>query len=143
VDRGLWTAVVAHGGSGRVLLVRHAQGALNWDLPGGLVEPGESATAGALRHLREETGLTGEIVRLSGLYHEPEADTHHFAFFCRLRDPVALPRPRSSGISGCGYFALTELPRPLSDFTQRRIRDAQARSGEAALAVIGPRQWLG
>ena len=43
-------------GGGRVLL-GHATGSPRWDIPKGLVEPGECARNAAVRELREETGL--------------------------------------------------------------------------------------
>jgi 8-oxo-dGTP diphosphatase len=45
---------------GRVLLVqrRVKEGSLSWQFPAGEVEPGESASAAAVRETREETGLT-------------------------------------------------------------------------------------
>ena len=42
---------------GRVLLVRHTYGRLNWELPGGGAEPGESPNETAIREILEETGL--------------------------------------------------------------------------------------
>lgn len=49
-----------------VLLVRRAhpprQG--EWSLPGGRIEPGETAAAAALRELHEETGVNAELVGL-------------------------------------------------------------------------------
>jgi 8-oxo-dGTP diphosphatase len=46
-----------------VLLVQRGKGALRerWSLPGGHIEPGETAKAAALREVREETGVEAEL----------------------------------------------------------------------------------
>ncbi|HZP05495.1 MAG TPA: NUDIX hydrolase [Terracidiphilus sp.] len=51
---------------GRVLLVRRGREPLkgHWTLPGGVLEIGESLTAGVVREVREETGLDVEAVEL-------------------------------------------------------------------------------
>ena len=61
--------VVSAGGvivdaDGRVVLTarRSFAGALQWGLPKGLVEPGESNELGALREAREETGYQVSVV---------------------------------------------------------------------------------
>ena len=53
-------AVSVIAGQGRVLLVhrRADDGAPPWALPGGKVEPGESAEDAAVRETLEETGMT-------------------------------------------------------------------------------------
>ena len=57
---------------GRVLLQERDEHAPvdpeRWTLPGGGVEPGESAEEAAHRELEEETGLVGEPLRLLGSY---------------------------------------------------------------------------
>ncbi len=58
------TCVVATNGRGEVLITKRAvEPAIGeWSLPGGFVEIDESPQEGALRELREETGLSGEII---------------------------------------------------------------------------------
>jgi 8-oxo-dGTP diphosphatase len=58
-------AVVRDDG-GRLLLVRrgHDPGRGSWSLPGGRIEPGESAVEAAAREVREETGLEVAINEL-------------------------------------------------------------------------------
>ena len=47
---------------------RSPQGALQWTLPKGQPEPGETVEETALREVREETGLEVRLGRLLGLY---------------------------------------------------------------------------
>lgn len=51
--------------SGRVLVLHHVyRKGYPWGFPSGLVNAGEDAAAGAVRELREETGLTAEVTRV-------------------------------------------------------------------------------
>ena len=54
----------------QVLLVRRADGG-NWELPGGRIEVGESASAAAVREVFEEAGVTIEVTGLAGVYSDP------------------------------------------------------------------------
>ena len=66
----LAASVVIRDADGRILIVREAdprvRGKVN--LPGGHMDPGESAEACALRELREETQLTADLSSLVGVY---------------------------------------------------------------------------
>jgi len=132
--------------NGRVLLVRHTYGRLNWELPGGGSDPGESPDETAIREVREETGLDVEIERLTGVYYEAEPRAAgeqvpllHFVFRVRgVGDRQ--PAPSSPEIGDIGWWALDALPTPISDFTERRIRDA-VRERDAVVARVARRQW--
>lgn len=49
---------------GQLLLIGHATGSPRWDIPKGLLEPGEDPRQAAVRELREETGLEAPPARL-------------------------------------------------------------------------------
>ncbi len=63
-------ACLARDGQGRVLLVKRAvepeKG--KWSVPAGFMELEETSGEAVLRELKEETGLTGSINRLIGVY---------------------------------------------------------------------------
>jgi len=64
------TAIVADG-QGRIALVKRKDNEL-WALPGGGMELGESIEQGAVREVKEETGLDVEVVGLVGVYTNPQ-----------------------------------------------------------------------
>lgn len=141
----LGAAIVVVNPFGRVLLVRHNYGRHNWEIPGGNCEAGESAAETAMREAREELGVDVRIGHLAGVYWEPawreDRGMHHFVFRAELaaKLPAASPDPRE--IAEWGWFTLHEPPRPISDFTLRRIKDA-IDGAQSTFAVIGVRSWL-
>ena len=139
-ERRCGAAAVVLNDRGDVLLVRHTYGKLNWELPGGASEPGESIVETALRELREETGLEAVAEWMTGVYYESDLDAHHFVFHCSVVAGEA--KPSSDEISECGYWAAAALPRPISDFTKRRIEDALARAGQVFPVLVPTRVWL-
>ncbi|PVZ08550.1 NUDIX hydrolase [Actinomycetospora cinnamomea] len=82
---------------GRVLLVRRGRDpeAGRWSLPGGRVEPGETAAEATAREVTEETGLRVAVGDEVGTVRRPAPDGRIFAihdFRCRPLDPAAVPR---------------------------------------------------
>jgi mutator protein MutT len=78
---------------GRVLLVRRGHEPLKgkWSLPGGLLELGEALTAGVIREVQEETGLTVETIELVELldriHRDGERVRYHYViadYLCRV-----------------------------------------------------------
>ena len=128
--------------AGRVLLVKHTYGHLNWELPGGGGEIGESPVETAVREVKEETGLAVVAQHITGSYYTPENEMFHFVFRCSRIETEALPTPDRAEVSECGYWPVNALPRPISDWTVRRIQDAVEGNKCALPTVIGPRVWL-
>jgi 8-oxo-dGTP diphosphatase len=135
----LGAATVVVDDSSRVLLVKHSYGELNWELPGGAGEPAESAEETARREVREEVGVELENMRLVGVYWDPRVEAHHFVFRSRTRGTPRATDPKE--ITEVGWFSPEALPRPMSDFTVRRITDAIAGS-PPGVWTIGPLVWL-
>src|SRR5262245_22722470 len=119
----LGAAAVILNDAGDVLLVRHAYGPLNWELPGGYAEAAESIVSTAEREGREEKGLTVPGRRTTAIYYDPEHDVHHFVFSCE-RVGRDVPAPGGAEIAACAFWPPCALPRPMSDFTMRRVADA-------------------
>jgi 8-oxo-dGTP diphosphatase len=135
----LGAATVVVDDSGRVLLVKHSYGELNWELPGGGGEAGESAEETARREMREEVGVELLAMRLASVYWDPQSEARHFVFRARTAGTPRVADP--SEITEVGLFTPDALPRPISDFTVRRITDAVS-GGPVGISTVGPRVWL-
>lgn len=124
--------------SDEVLLVQRGRGNLKglWSLPGGHIEPGETARAAAVREVREETGVEAELVGLVDI-HEVilrEADgglrAHYvIAVFCG-RWRAGVPAPGADEISA--RFV------PLGDVAGYPLTDGAAALIERARRLLDP-----
>lgn len=65
------SAVIFHKDCEKILLTRREDNN-QWCLPGGGMEPGESASETCIREVEEETGLQVVIKRLIGIYTTPD-----------------------------------------------------------------------
>jgi 8-oxo-dGTP diphosphatase len=120
---------------GQVLLIRRGDGR-GWSLPGGILEPGERLDQCLIREVQEETMLDVEIVRLVGVYSDPEVnhitypngDQIHIVsatFECRVVG--GQPRPDGDESLEVAYFAPNTLPERLVSAHHIRIHDALTR----------------
>jgi ADP-ribose pyrophosphatase YjhB (NUDIX family) len=114
---------------GEVLLAKRTDNGL-WCLPGGPVDLGETLTQACQRELYEETGLRAEVVRLVGVYSDPQHSLHiaqgpewhtvRVSFLCKLTGGTIRPSEETSEIQ---YFDVNRLPTMITDHA-KRVQDA-------------------
>lgn len=125
--------------AGRVLLTQREDFEV-WCLPGGHVEPGESAEAAALREVREETGLVVELTRHVGTYERPRWRNGLYRIVVYAARPVGgalVAQPEE--VVALDYFPPVALPRPLLLGQEQRIRDVF--DGRTAIARTSAVTW--
>ncbi|MBC8039347.1 MAG: NUDIX hydrolase [Opitutaceae bacterium] len=69
IDAPDWVNVLALTPDHRLVMVnqfRYGIDAFSWEIPGGMIDPGEDPVAAAVRELQEETGYVGTSARLLG-----------------------------------------------------------------------------
>lgn len=82
---------------------------LQWEFPGGKVEPGEAPTAALARELTEEIGVVVEVGRIwDVLFHPYDAfDLVMLVYACRIVDG----EPRAVEVADLAWVPCGELPR--------------------------------
>lgn len=106
---------VVHDADGRIVLVlrAHPPAAGSWSLPGGRIEPGETATAAVIREVAEETGLRVEVSRLIGTV---ERDAGHDAMYviddyeCTVTGGRLRPGDDAADVRWCTPDEVRSLP---------------------------------
>jgi ADP-ribose pyrophosphatase YjhB (NUDIX family) len=131
-------AAIIRDAEGRILLQRRSDNGL-WGLPGGSVEIGESVRAAVVREVREETGLTVEVVRLVGVYSDPQVQivrypdgnvVHYIStlFACRMLAGTLQTCDETLELK---FWDPADLPQDLLPMHRIRIQDARADSPAA------------
>lgn len=112
---------------GKLLLYRRMRPpeAQHWSIVGGKVDLGESSEAAARREAEEESGLT--IGAIEFLLHSEQFDKidgqHWVSMIYRTSDIVGDPRVMEpEKLPEFGWFALDDLPSPLSRFAADAVR---------------------
>lgn len=110
--RKLVVAGLIIGDDERVLITqRRADQALplQWEFPGGKVEPGEAPVAALIRELREELGVTVTVGRIwDVLFHAyPAFDLVMLVYPCRIVDGA----PRPVEVADLAWVAARDLAR--------------------------------
>lgn len=105
---------------GEVLLLRHSYGPDVWALPGGGIKPGEDMAECARREVKEELGITLDVIEPLGTIEETLSGSPHtahlFTAICNMQ-----PVPDRREVLEARFFPSHSLPEPLGEFARRRI----------------------
>jgi len=111
--------ILIESGNG-IILIRRKNPPPGWALPGGFVDPDESAEHAAIREAREETGLALEHMRQFGVYSEPGRDPRfHTISTVFVARGAGIPAAADDAAE-IGVFAQNALPEPIA-FDHRKI----------------------
>ena len=125
------SAIVFDAEREKVLLTRREDND-RWCLPGGGMDPGESAAETCIRETLEETGLKVRVTRLIGIYTSPDlvieytgGDRIQPVAFSFEAEVVGGELTLSDETTEFGYFSLEEMDAlDLMEHHKERIQDA-------------------
>ena len=133
-------AVIFDSPGEKVLLTRRTDNG-RWCLPGGAMDPGESASECCAREVLEETGLVVTVGRLIGVYSTPHRITEYADGNRKQALDLVFEAVRLSGdlsvsdeTTELGYFSPEQMKSmDVMELFHERVNDAFARQGEAFL----------
>lgn len=120
----LGVRIIALDDQGRVFLVRHGY-LPGWHLPGGGIEPRQTARDAVAMELREEGNLElrAEPQLLGVFRNRVGIGRDHVMLFLAPDVCQTAPRKPDREIAECGFFALDALPEGTTRGTQDRLRE--------------------
>lgn len=104
--------------NGKILLVEHImKGRDFFNLPGGGIEEGENPEEAALRELKEETNVTGKILRPLTIEYKPDLESRIFTFLVEIPEDAVASKgidpelsEEEQSIVGVAWLGLNEIP---------------------------------
>jgi ADP-ribose pyrophosphatase YjhB (NUDIX family) len=134
------SAIIFDSTRARLLLQRRRDNG-RWSLPGGHMEPGESAEEACMREIEEEMGIQVRVARLIGIYSTPHrliayADGNRYQLMSLSfeAEVVSGELRLSDETTEFGYFSPAELDSlDLMEHHRDRVHDAL--TGQAAAFV--------
>jgi 8-oxo-dGTP pyrophosphatase MutT (NUDIX family) len=127
------SAIIRDATNQRILLTRRIDNG-RWCLPGGSMEPGESAAEACAREVWEETGLRVQVGKLIGVYTNPnilieypDGNRFHFVSMNFEAEVIDGELSTSDETADYGYFSLDQIESmELMEDHRERIADAFA-----------------
>jgi 8-oxo-dGTP diphosphatase len=105
---------------GRILALRRRDN-LHWEPPGGVLELGETFEHGVRREIFEETGITVQVERLTGVYKNMPRGIVSLVFRC---SPVGGRLTTTSEALSVCWLSIDEVRRRMSPAYAVRVTDA-------------------
>lgn len=118
-----------------LLLVKNPR--KGWEYPGGMIEPGETLVQGLLREIREESGVTAEVLRAVGIYSNTKPrpgyngvleipTTVIVDFICRYRSGALRTSEESTEVRWVSKERALELVNAKLQYRLRKALDFQS-----------------
>lgn len=107
----------------KVLLVKRRDVPL-WNIPGGAIEPGETARQAAIREAQEEAGYKVKLIRKVGIWKNFKTSGTNTVYLGKIVAGKPKIGPESSEIK---FFPIKSLPDTLLRHQQDRIFEASLR----------------
>lgn len=122
MEVGDWAVALALTEEGNCVLVRQFRFGtrdFSWELPAGVVDPGEDAIEGGKRELYEESGYVGRAAKLLGTVHPNPAIQRNRCHFILVEDAV---RQDGGNPGPHEFFEVREVPlKTLFDWARNGI----------------------
>ncbi len=120
IDSPDWVNVIPLTGDGKVILVRQYRFGtkeFSLEIPGGMLDPGDTPATAARRELLEETGCTGDEPILLGVVHpNPAIHTNRcYTYLVKNATYKSPPKQDSTEDIEVLRFPLSEIPRLIHD----------------------------
>ncbi|MFE5731509.1 NUDIX hydrolase [Streptomyces sp. NPDC056528] len=120
---------------GRLLAMRRADNG-TWELPGGVLELGETPQEGVVREVLEETGIRVEVGQLTGVYKNLARGIVALVFRCR---PVGGGARTSDEAIAVEWLTPAEVRERMAEVYAVRLLDAVEEAGPHVRAHDGRR----
>ncbi|WP_347280158.1 NUDIX hydrolase [Frankia sp. CcI49] len=133
---GVSVAAVIRRGDGRVVCIRRRDNGA-WQIPGGVLERGETFHQALRREVREETGMSVEPERLTGIYLNLPLGVVALVFLCREGHTEDLaeaePLTETEEATAVEWLTVEEVVRRSTPAFAVRVTDALAGRQEPVL----------